>query len=78
MYLSVCPKCPRKEEEKCKWLVEEIESKRPLLTPDMPMSDIVAEIIQRLSLGLAALFCFVPRCFFPVFFILLFFFFFFF
>ncbi|CAJ1361517.1 unnamed protein product [Effrenium voratum] len=35
-----------KEEEKCKWLVEEIESKRPLLTPDMPMSDIVAEIIQ--------------------------------
>ncbi|CAJ1358895.1 unnamed protein product, partial [Effrenium voratum] len=34
------------EEKKCEWLVKEIESNRPLLSPDMPMSDIVKEIIE--------------------------------
>eukprot|EP00435_Cladocopium_sp_Y103_P060225 s990_g22.t1 len=32
------------EQERCDWL--EIESKRPLLAPDMPMSDIVKEILD--------------------------------
>lgn len=34
------------EQERCDWLVKEIESKRPLLAPDMPMSDIVKEILD--------------------------------
>jgi len=34
------------EKERCDWLVKEIESKRPLLPEDMPMSDIVKEILD--------------------------------
>ncbi|CAE7393333.1 PPC2 [Symbiodinium pilosum] len=33
------------EQEKCDWLVKEIESKRPLLPEDMECSDIVKEVI---------------------------------
>ncbi|CAE7664589.1 unnamed protein product [Symbiodinium pilosum] len=34
------------EQQKCDWLLQEIESKRPLLSPGMPMSDIVREVIN--------------------------------
>ncbi|CAK9020345.1 unnamed protein product [Durusdinium trenchii] len=34
------------EQQRCEWLVKEIESKRPLLPDDMPMSDIVKEILD--------------------------------
>ncbi|CAE7410721.1 unnamed protein product [Symbiodinium necroappetens] len=34
------------EQAKCDWLLDEIQSRRPLLSPDMPMGDIVQEVIE--------------------------------
>ena len=35
----------RSEQQKCDWLVKEIESNRPLLPDDLESSDIVKEVI---------------------------------